>query len=239
MAGRGSRFKEAGYSVPKPLIPIGDKTMIELVVNNLRPECEHRFIFMCLKEHIEAYELKEKLANIAPGCVSVSVDKVTEGAACTVLLAKEYINNNDALMLANSDQYVDIDINAYLKAMTHDGLIMTMTAYDKKWSFIRYDKDGFVTEVKEKEPISDEATVGIYNFAKGEDFIRAAERMIKKDIRVNNEFYVAPVYNELIEEGKRIAYYNIGRLGSGMHGLGTPEDLKEFTTGEYKWRKAL
>ena len=124
---------------------------------------------------------------------------------------------------------MDIDINNYLDAMgDYDGLIMTMTADDPKWSFIQYDKAGFVTLLREKEVISDEATVGIYNYKKGADFVKYAKQMIKKNIRVNNEFYVAPVYNEMIEDGKKLVYYNIGQDDEKMHGLGTPEDLEKF-----------
>ena len=229
MAGRGSRFANAGYIMPKPLIDVKGKYMIEVVTDNLRPQCEHRFIYLCLAEHIEKYGLTEKLKKIAPGCVIVPVSQVTEGAACTVLLAEKYINNNEPLMIANSDQYVDININNYLKRQSlYDGLIMTMTAHDNKWSFIKYDGKGFVTEVREKEVISDEATVGIYNFAKGSDFVAGAHEMIGKNIRVNNEFYVAPVYNILIEKEKKFVYYNIGSLQKGMWGLGVPEDLEAF-----------
>lgn len=229
MAGRGSRFANAGYELPKPLIDVNGKPMIEVVVNNLRPKCEHRFIFLCLAEHIKKYGLEEKLERISPGCVIVPVSQVTEGAACTVLLAETYIDSTDPMMIANSDQYVDTDINRYLSSqLNSDGLIMTMTAYDNKWSFIRYDSEGFVTEVREKEVISDEATVGIYNFARGCDFVKGAHEMIDRNIRVNNEFYVAPVYNILIEKEMKFGYYNIGSLQNGMWGLGVPEDLEFF-----------
>ncbi|MDR1216091.1 MAG: glycosyltransferase family 2 protein [Treponema sp.] len=229
MAGRGSRFANVGYTLPKPLIPVHGKPIIEVVINNLRPKQEHKFIFICLAEHIEKYSLREKLNEIAPNCAIVPVSQVTEGAACTVLLADDYINNQDTLMIANSDQYVDIDINDYLERQgKNDGLIMTMTADDKKWSFIRYDANGFVTEVREKEVISREATVGIYNFARGADFVHGAREMIAKNIRVNGEFYVAPVYNINIEQGAKIAYSNVGTIGNGMYGLGTPEDLELF-----------
>lgn len=229
MAGRGSRFANAGYKLPKPLIDVKGKRMIEVVTNNLRPRCKHRFIYICLAEHIEKYGLIEELNRIAPGCAIVPVSQVTEGAACTVLLAEQYIDSDDPLMISNSDQYVDVDINDYLeKQKENDGLIMTMTAHDSKWSFIRYDGNSFVTEVREKEVISDEATVGIYNFAKGSDFVAGAHEMIEKNIRVNNEFYVAPVYNILIAHGKKFAYHNIGSLQNGMWGLGVPEDLKVF-----------
>lgn len=226
MAGRGSRFAEAGYQMPKPLIDICGHPMIEYVVNNIRPRCGHRFIFICQQEHLERYGLAKKLETIAPGCVIITIDHITEGAACTVLLAERYIDNDEPLMIANSDQYVDTDINAYLEALgEHDGLIMTMPADDPKWSFIRYDDQGRVTLVREKEVISDQATVGIYNYAHGRDFVRYAHQMIDKNIRVNNEFYVAPVYNEMIGAGKQVTYYDVGEK---MYGLGTPEDLDRF-----------
>jgi hypothetical protein len=147
----------------------------------------------------------------------------------TVLLSEKYIDNEEELMIANSDQYVDIDINSYIHAMNNtDGLIMTMTANDPKWSFIQYDEQYRVTMVKEKEVISNEATVGIYNFKHGKDYVKYAHQMIEKEIRVNGEFYVAPVYNEMIADGKDIKFYNIGRETDGMYGLGIPQDLERF-----------
>ena len=229
MAGRGSRFANAGYEMPKPLIDVHGHYMIECVTENIRPKCEHRFIYLCLAEHLQKYDLEAKLKSIAPNCAVVPVDKVTEGAACTVLLAQTYIDNADPLMIANSDQYVDININDYLAAgANYDGLIMTMFANDNKWSFINYDESRIVTMVREKEVISNEATVGIYNFSHGRDYVAYANKMIELNLRVNNEFYVAPVYNMLIEDGKRITFYNIGSLDDGMYGLGVPEDLKKF-----------
>lgn len=231
IAGRGSRFAAAGYAQPKPLIPVHGEPMIAAVVRNIRPNRAHRFIFVALADHLQHAGMRETLALAAPGSVVVPVDRVTEGATCTVLLARGDIDNNDALMLANSDQWVDIDINDYLGAMDRqnaDGLIMTMAADDPKWSFVGLDRQKLVTRVVEKEVISHEATVGIYNFRRGSDFVRAADQMIAKNLRVNNEFYVAPVYNELIEEGARIGIYNVGCEGAGMYGLGIPQDLDSF-----------
>lgn len=231
MAGAGSRFAKNGYKDPKPLIPVHGVPMIKLVVDNLRPAVPHRFIFICQNAHIAAYGLTEKLADWAPGSIMIGIDGVTEGAACTVLTAKQYINNDDPLMIANSDQYVDVDINAYLDAMTErslDGIIMTMGANDPKWSFVGLDAAGAVTRVVEKEVISSEATVGIYNFAKGSDYVSAAEGMIAADERVNGEFYVAPVYNQLIKADSKIGFYNIGQDRAGMYGLGIPADLEDF-----------
>lgn len=226
MAGRGSRFADAGYQLPKPLIDVGGKPMIELVTDNIRPKCDHRFIYICQEEHLDKYNLARELERMSPGCKIITIDHITEGAACTVLLSEKYINNDDEMMIANSDQFVDTDINDYIPKMgDNDGLIMTMPADHPKWSYIRFDDKGFVTEVREKEVISNEATVGIYNYKHGSDFVKYAHQMINKNIRVNNEFYVAPVYNEMIADGKKIVFHNVGEK---MHGLGTPEDLNAF-----------
>ncbi len=234
MAGRGSRFANAGFTIPKPLIPVGGKPMIQWVIDNVRPKQPHRFTFICLEEHLVTYpEVPATLKQLCPGCNIVTVKQVTEGAACTVLLAKEIINNDDPLMIANADQYVELDINAYLAAMETekgDGLIMTFWADHPKWSYCRMKADGTVKEVLEKQVVSNEATVGIYNFRHGREFVRAAEQMIAKNLRVNNEFYVAPAYNQLIEEGQKVVIAATGREYDGMYGLGTPEDLNFFTT---------
>jgi dTDP-glucose pyrophosphorylase len=236
MAGHGSRFAVAGYSMPKPLIAMGPYSMTEVVVNNLRPAQPHRFIFVCQQAHLEQYDLAAHLQAIAPGCVIVPVAAVTEGAACTVLLTRDYIDNADPLMIANCDQYVDTDIDDYLAraaAPGIDGMIMTMTANDPKWSFVRLDAAGAITEVVEKVVVSDEATVGIYNFRHGSDFVRAADTMIARDERVNGEFYVAPCYNQMLARGQRVAYHNIGAERAGMYGLGIPADLDYFMAEQY------
>src|SRR5207249_6484030 len=196
MAGRGSRFRDAGYELPKPLIPVDGVPMIALVVQNIRPACPHRFIFLCLQEHLTQYQVRATLHEVAPGCAIIPVAGITEGAACTVLLVEELIDNDDPLMIANSDQYIDVSIDMYLAVLENapaDGLIMTMSANDPKWSYVRFSTDGEVLEVVEKQVVSDAATVGIYNFRRGRDFVWAAHRMINRGMRINNEFYVAPV----------------------------------------------
>lgn len=231
MAGLGSRFAKAGYIDPKPLIKIHNIPMIRLVIENLKPNVTHRFIFITQREHNEKYNLETYLKEWAPGCEIIILDGLTEGAACTVLAAKHLINNNDPLMIANSDQYIDININDYLSKLENgdiDGLIMTMSANDPKWSFVELGRHELATRVIEKEVISNEATVGIYNFKHGNDFINAAEQMISNNERVNGEFYVAPVYNILIKTGSKIGIYNIGQEANGMYGLGIPNDLNLF-----------
>jgi dTDP-glucose pyrophosphorylase len=232
MAGRGSRFSNAGYTIPKPLIPVGGKPMIQWVIENVRPDQEHTFTFICLKEHLEIYpNVQTTLESLCPGCNIVTVDQVTEGAACTVLLAKNHIDNDNHLMIANADQFVSIDINLYLRKMSScaaDGIIMTFESDHPKWSYCRISDCGHVTEVVEKKVVSNEATVGIYNFKHGRDFVRAAEKMISENLRVNNEFYVAPAYNQLINEGATIIVERTGKEYDGMYGLGTPGDLSYF-----------
>lgn len=231
MAGRGSRFADAGYDLPKPLIPVLGKPMTEVVISNLRPSRDHRFIFLCLKEHIDLYGIDERLRQWSPGCEVLAVDKVTEGAACTVLLARDFINKEEPLMIANCDQWVDVQMDDYLAELDRsgaDGLIMTMRADDAKWSYVRFDDKGEPCEVVEKQVVSNEATVGIYNYRRGRDFVAAAESMIGKGLRVNGEFYVAPAYNEMIALGMKIAIFNIGSELDGMYGLGIPTDLATF-----------
>jgi len=225
MAGAGSRFQQAGYTFPKPLIDVEGKPMIQIVVENLNIDAN--FIFVVQKEHREKYNLDTLLNLISPNSKIVEVDGITEGAACTALLAKEYIDNDNPLFFANSDQFVEWDSTEFMYKMNEtdaDGGIVSFRATHPKWSFAKVDESGLVTEVAEKNPISDIATVGYYYWKKGSDFVKYAEDMIEKDIRVNNEFYVCPVFNQAIEDGKEIRTFDIPK----MWGLGTPEDLKYY-----------
>ncbi len=229
MAGRGSRFAVAGYADPKPLIPVHSQRMIQLVIRNLTPSVAHRFIFVCQREHIQAYNLETHLSLWAPNCEVVAIDGVTEGAACTVLAARDFISNDSQLMIANSDQYVDCDIDEYLAQMKDlDGLIMTMTANDPKWSYVQFAENGDISNVVEKKVVSHEATVGIYNFRRGSDFVQAADEMIAAGDRSNGEYYVAPAYNYLIKRNRKFGVFNVGSEGNGMYGLGIPADLTYF-----------
>lgn len=217
--------------------------MIQWVIENVRPAQSHRFVFICLAEHLEAYRgVPDTLRRLCPLCMIVPVDNVTEGAACTVLLARKFIDNDHPLMIANADQFVERDINDYLAVMEReraDGLIMTFWSDHPKWSFCRLRADGTVQEVVEKQVVSNEATVGIYNFRRGSDFVRAADAMIAKNLRVNGEFYVAPAYNQLVAEGRKVVVSATGRERAGMYGLGVPADLDFFKTTSWFQRLKL
>ena len=225
MAGAGSRFCDAGYSLPKPLINVNGKPMIQVVVENINIDAN--YIYIIQKQHREKYNLDTVLNIITPNCRIVEVDGLTEGAACTSLISKELINNENPLFFANSDQFVEWDSNEFMYKMQEsncDGGIPIFKSTHPKWSFAKIGDDGFVTNVAEKNPISDNATVGFYYWKHGSDFVDFAEDMIKKNIRVNNEFYVCPVFNQAISKGKKIKVFEIKK----MWGLGTPEDLTYF-----------
>lgn len=225
MAGAGSRFSQAGYTFPKPLIEVNGKPMIQVVVENLNVDAN--YIYLVQESHYEKYNLQYLLNLITPNCTIIKVNGVTEGAACTTLLAEHLINTDDPLLIANSDQYVEWNSNECLYAFNAEGIdagIVTFESTHPKWSYAKLNNEGFVQEVAEKKPISNEATVGIYFWKKGKDYVKYANQMIDKNVRTNNEFYVCPVFNEAIQDNKKIRIKRVNK----MWGIGTPEDLKYF-----------
>ena len=227
MAGEGSRFVKEGYTFPKPLIDVNGKPMIQVVTENLKFDAT--YIFLVRKEHLAKYEGLKSTLEIITGnrCQIVEVGDLTQGAACTALLAKDYINDDDDLLIANSDQFIEYrqeNFTALKKFSNLDGIVFCFNAVHPKWSFVKTDDNGILTQVAEKNPISNIATCGIYWYRKGSDFVNAAEKMIEKNIRVNGEFYIAPVYNEMIENEKQIIPFFVEK----MWGLGTPEDLNHY-----------
>jgi HAD superfamily hydrolase (TIGR01509 family) len=225
MAGLGSRFEKAGYTFPKPLIEVKGKPMIQVVAENLNIDAQ--FIYIVQRAHYDKYNLKSLLNLITPNCKIVIIDGLTDGAARTALTAEQFIDNDTPLLIANSDQFLEWDSSEFMYAMMGDfvdGGIVTFTATHPKWSFAKIDKDGFITEVAEKNPISDIATVGVYFWKKGKDFVDCAKLMIRENIRTNGEFYICPTFNEGIKSGMKIKRFHINK----MYGLGTPEDLNYF-----------
>ena len=230
MAGQGSRFAKAGYEKPKPFIDVDGKPMIVRVLENLAyPDA--RYILIARREHMEKEAELVKQIEKEFNAIFIPIDKLTEGNDCTVLYARKYINNDEPLLIANSDQIVDMNIADFIddcKDRNLDGSILTFIDHykDPKWSFAKLDENNLVTEVKEKVVISEFATVGIYLYSKGKDFVDASIDMIIENDRVNNEFYTCPTYNYAIKEGSKIGIYNIEF--EQMHGIGTPEDLNIY-----------
>lgn len=234
MAGAGSRFAKAGYKKPKPFIDVLGKPMICHVLDNLdMPDA--KFILLARKEHYDNEPETIQWIKNNYNVEFVLIDKLTEGAACTVLHAHRLINNDAPLLIANSDQIVDMNITDYINdssARNLDGSVLCFQDDDTKWSYAKIDDNGYIVEIKEKVVISEHATVGIYYFAKGRNFVENAIDMFVRNERVNNEFYVAPVYNYAIDKGGKFGIYSIDM--NQMHGTGTPEDLDKYI--EFKTR---
>lgn len=230
MAGLGSRFAKEGYKKPKPFIDVLGKPMIERVIENLRLE-NATYILIARKEHIETEKELIKNLKVKYDVHFVGIDKVTEGAICTVLHTRKFINNDSPLLLANCDQIVDVDIQSYINDCFQkkaDGSILTFIDEEKnpKWSFAKVNDNDWVTEVKEKEPISKYATVGLYFFSKGKYCVNYGIDMIVRNDRVNNEFYTCPIYGYAIKDKKKITHFLID--SKKMYGIGIPEDLNKF-----------
>lgn len=225
MAGAGSRFVDAGFSTPKPFVDVCGVVMIERVLNNLKID-NARYILIVRDEHLVSEKSSFERLRKEYNCEILTVDKLTEGAASTILLSCWLINNDEPLLLANSDQIVEMDIGVFINDSIErklDGSILTFPANHTKWSYAKVDDEGHLVELREKEVISKHATVGLYYYQRGRDFVNSAIQMIANNDRVNNEFYTAPAYNYSVQNGLKIGILDIEE--SQMYGLGTPEDL--------------
>ena len=232
MAGLGLRFKQQGYKLPKPLIDVAGISMIERCVKSLN--LKGQYIFMIRKydnpDHYEA--LKSTLQTMVKDPIIVEVDRLTEGAACTCLLAKQFINNEEPLISANCDQIMNWNSNDFFRFISNknaDGCVVTYDCASPKNSYIELDENGHGLRLTEKDPISRFSLTGIHYWKRGSLFVKSAEQMIEKNIRVNNEFYVAPTYNQMIQEDKIIVNYHIEN--SQFYPVGTPEDLQSYILG--------
>ncbi len=233
MAGKASRFQERGYTFPKPLLEIGNESMIEVVLANLAPPPPARFTFVCRKEHVSQFYLGDMLRLIAPGSRVLALEQETAGALCSVLLAMDEVAPDDEVLVANGDQFIKGGLDAFYATCRRpdiDGCILTFTATHPRWSFAKTDDQGHVTAVAEKRPISKQATVGLYYFRRASDLMNAAEKTMLKGLTTGGQFFVCPAYNELILAGRTIVTHHLP--DGAMHSLGTPEDYEGFL----KWR---
>jgi NDP-sugar pyrophosphorylase family protein len=229
LAGRGTRFEEKGYTFPKPLVEIGNRSMIEVVLENMQLPAGSDLTFICRNEHLVKFNLADVLRLLAPGCRTIPLRNETAGALCSVLLAIDYLKPDDEVLIANGDQLISAPLAPFYekcRAPGVDGCILTFSATHPRWSFAKTNPEGRVTSVAEKRPISREATVGLYYFRRASDFIAGAEQMILKGLRTADQFFVCPVYNELILDGKNIRTHHLP--DGAMQSLGTPEDLENF-----------
>ena len=229
LAGRGTRFEEKGYTFPKPLIEIGNRSMIEMVLENMQLPTEAKITFICRAEQISRFHLDDVLRLLAPGCRIISLQNETGGALCSVLLGIDHLVGDEGVLVANGDQLFSSSLAPFYQecaATGVDGCILTFTATHPRWSFAKTDDSGKVIAVAEKRPISRQATAGFYYFRRASDLIEGAEQMMLKGLRTADQFFVCPVYNELILKGKNIRTYHLP--DGAMQSLGTPEDLENF-----------
>ena len=228
MAGAGSRFVKAGFNSPKPLIDVSGEPMISWAMKSfdfLDKFKNYQLIFVILDVHDKEYNLGNELKKLF-GVKSkiIILDKVTRGQAETCLMAREYIDNYNKLFIYNCDTYSITKMWKVIETEDPDGILGCFKSDDPKYSFVKLDQYDFVCETAEKKVISNLATNGMYYFKRGSDFVSSAETMIRNAITCNNEFYVAPCYNELLKSGKKIKTV----LTDDNHVMGTPEELEHF-----------
>lgn len=229
MAGKSQYFSESEYPFPKPLIEIGQKTVIERVMQNLSsvgPKVQFTFVLSnadCRKFHLDS------TLNIITDhqCKIIRLDNETKGAACSALMAIAHIANHQPLIIANSDQLFDDSLQDLIAGLGDaDAGVLTFESVHPRWSYVRLDEQGLVVETSEKRPISRHAIAGLYYFRHGQDFVDAAMQMIRKDSSVNGNFFVAPTLNEMILSGKKIRTAQVA--AEHYHTFYTPQKIKEY-----------
>jgi dTDP-glucose pyrophosphorylase len=241
-AGLGSRFREVGETRPKPLIPVFDIPMIIWVILNFPLNSSDKIWIVsqridCLPAHLAQY-----LTSINVPIEFIEIDGVTEGPAATSVLALKFVPDEHPVIIANTDQFVFSDLLPfveYARSNILKGQILTMKASSAAWSYVGRGRDGFISEVVEKIEISDEATVGVYGWSQAKFAKKTFQDLFENDVRTNGEFYVAPTYNYLINNGYQIETFMVGEHGIAVHGLGVPKDLAAFLENEKALESSL
>jgi dTDP-glucose pyrophosphorylase len=227
MAGLGSRFSAVGITTPKPLIMAKGKPLVKWATGSLDSIDPNDLIFIVRKEHVISHKVDMELKRLYDGATIIVIDKPTDGAACTVLKARDLINSEESLLILDCDIYFRSarfeQMIRHLPSGT-DGVLPVFLAEGDKWSFSRVDENWNVKEVAEKKRISDYGIIGAYFFAHGRDFVAAAEKLIEENRRSNSEFYIAPVFQELINSGMKIVAVPVSKFWN----LGTPSDMEIF-----------
>lgn len=233
MAGKGQRFRSQGYEIDKPLIPIKNKPMIKVVLNNLYTDLVSHVVLVAQRSLVESNSLFEICNTSERRLTILSVDALTGGPAETLEFARVALDDNLPLVVANSDQYINFDVNRFYSELVfgeNHGLVMTMTDYDPKWSYAEVNNELIIQKIVEKKVISDYATVGIYGFKQASFAWEAIKLMKLNNDKTNSEYYVAPSYNYFKYLNLSAKIFHIGKINDAMYGLGIPEDLELFLT---------
>lgn len=228
MAGGNKFFARTNYPFPKPLIEICGKTMIEMAIDNFKSLERVNFIFILNKKECRKFHIDDTLKLLTGNqCKIIQVEGETKGAACSALMAIEYINNDIPLVISNFDQIIEEDINKVLHYFSQfDGGVIIFKSVHPRWSYVKVNAKGFVIEAAEKRPISRNAIAGFYYFRRGQDFVTSAMNMIRKDSNVNGIYYIAPSLNELVLRHKRIAVFAIDE--EKYHTFYMPQKIEEY-----------
>ena len=231
MAGKGQRFVDSGYKQLKPFLPIHGMPMISLVLHNLISEEIGSVVLICQRSSNLDTHLRKILSWVKIPLTIFYVDEITEGPADTVRISRPVLDDTLPLVIANSDQFINWSISNFYKkliSIEYDGLVLTMQDSDPKWSYARVDSSGEILEIKEKQVISENATVGIYGFKKAETAWKLFQEMWNENDRTNNEFYVAPAFNYMKKFNLKSGIIGLGPVSSIMHGIGIPKDYEDF-----------
>ena len=222
MAGLGSRFIKEGFKVPKQLINIKDKHLIDISLDCLNYE-DCNLIFVVRDETVYNFHIDELLKKKFGDDIKIVVlDKLTDGSVCSCLYAEKYIDNDAPLVIHTLDiEFRPVFDPHMMNDLDADGLLLTFKSNSANYSYADVDENGYVKRTAEKKAISSNACVGIYGFKKGSDFCKYSREMIAKDIRTNNEFYIAPLYNLFVDDGKKIMTSDVDK----MHVFGTPDEF--------------
>lgn len=239
MAGQGSRFKEAGYQLPKPFIPIMNMPMFMAAIRSF-PRSD-RYLLVCQKEFVRRYSFQKQVEQYLSSCEVLTVDGLTEGQACTCLVAEDRMDPNDMLMISSCDYQLVYDEEAH-QQLFHDPTIDVIVWTFQTGAITKKSPEAFaycrtmgnhVLEVVEKRTISetphlDPAVTGTFTYRRVSDFLYGAKMMIQKNIRINGEFYVGTSINQLIEIGKKVVVFPVKKFIS----FGDPFELQLYQAWE-------
>lgn len=227
MAGRGSRFRNAGIDIPKPFISVDGKPMFVHALKSIEGLHYSKIIFIVLKEHYDAFDMNKCLKEAGINNYKlVVIPEVTEGQLATVLAAAEYFNLDEDVLILSSDTYVKSPLvrDIVYKKPHCEGIISVAKLPGSQWSFAEVDDNNEVSRVAEKERISDYASTGLYYFSNGKHLLKYASEMISKKEKTRNEYYVIPVYQKFIDDGKMVSI----SIAEEMWDMGTPDALEEY-----------
>ena len=224
IAGRAQRFINEGYNMPKPLIMVKERLMIDLAMTSVAWE-DCNLIFVVRKDHVYSFAIDQILKQYFGEHIKVvTTDGITCGSVCTCLLAKEHIDNNAPLLIYTPDVFFQNQFNPYEIDPDVDGMLLTFKANSDAHSYVQLNEEGNAIKTAEKVVISQNAAVGVYYFRHGSEFVKKAEQMIDLEMTVNGEYYICPIYNLFIEDDQIIKIKEVEK----MHVLGTPEELEFY-----------